>query len=262
MHSVSVLMSTYNGERYLKEQIDSILGQDGVIVNLFVRDDGSTDGTKRILEQYELNGKLKWYSGNNLKAAYSFMHLLKNIPEDEFYAFSDQDDVWESNKLLAGVTKLVSYPKDEVVLYTCNVRVVSSNLTEVGSLDSSVPVTTFMDSVIRNNNQGCTMIFGNALRNLLIMYDGNNLVMHDDLAVKTCLAVGGLVYRDQEMYVNYRQHGDNVVGAKEPLLQMINRRFFSLINHSCERSMQLQDILEIYGKYMPDENKAILKKVA
>ncbi len=262
MHSVTVMMSTYNGEKYLEEQIDSILNQTGVHVKLVVRDDGSKDNTRKLLESYAAEGKLEWYSGKNLRAAYSFIDLLKSVTEDEFYAFSDQDDVWDKGKLLAGITQLERYPKDEVVLYTCNVRVVSSDLTEIGSLDSTAPVTTFIDAVIHNNSQGCTMVFGNALRNLLIKYNGKNLFMHDDLAVKVCLAVGGIVYRDPEKYINYRQHGNNVIGTQEPFMHSLKRRIKSLFSQSCERSRELQDIVNIYRDIIPYQNVAVLEKVA
>lgn len=262
MHSVTVMMSTYNGEKYLREQLESILNQTGVKVNLVVRDDGSVDTTQKILQEYAAEGKLKWYSGKNLRAAYSFLDLLKSVPKDEFYAFSDQDDVWDKKKLLAGIDKLKEYPEEAIILYTCSVRVVSSDLSEIDSLDSSVPVTTFMDGMIRNNSQGCTMVFGNALRNLLIKYNGKNLFMHDDLAVKVCLAVGGTIYRDSEKYINYRQHGNNVIGTQEPFMHSFKRRAKSLLNQSCERSKELQDIVETYSDLIPAENRDVMEKIA
>ena len=79
MYTFSVLMSTYNGERYLRQQIDSILQQEGVKVQLLVRDDGSTDNTLDILNGYAQKGLLKWYQGENLKSARSFLTLLKEI---------------------------------------------------------------------------------------------------------------------------------------------------------------------------------------
>ena len=76
MKSVLVLLSTYNGEKYLKEQIDSVLGQEKVKTFLLVRDDGSTDKTCSILEWYQKRGALKWYKGKNLGPARSFVDLI------------------------------------------------------------------------------------------------------------------------------------------------------------------------------------------
>ena len=87
--SVLVMMSTYNGERYLRDQIDSILIQEDVDVTLFVRDDGSRDQTTSILDAYQAEGKLRWYTGKNLGAAYSFWNLVENgekqLPNFEKY---------------------------------------------------------------------------------------------------------------------------------------------------------------------------------
>ena len=77
MKKVLVLLSTYNGEKYLKEQIDSVLAQKNTDVSILVRDDGSTDKTLEILEKYKKDGKLEWYTGKNLKPAKSFLNLVR-----------------------------------------------------------------------------------------------------------------------------------------------------------------------------------------
>lgn len=262
MCSVTVLMSTYNGEKYLKEQIDSILNQIGVLVNLIVRDDGSTDKTKTILQSYAEHGKLNWYSGDNLGAAYSFMDLIKHVSDSDYYAFSDQDDIWDSDKLQAAVNVLNKYHIDDIVLYSCRSRIVDQNNQLISNSNTNLPVTTYIDSLIHNNNQGCTMVFGASLLKLLKQYNGKNLLMHDYLALKVCLAVGGTVIKDSNAYMGYRQHGNNVIGTHEPFLHSFKRRFHSFINHTCERSKELKDVYDIYGKLIPEENKEILEKIA
>ena len=92
-------MSTYNGEKYLKEQIDSILSQEGVDVRLYIRDDGSSDRTTDILASYQEHKNVKIEKGNNLGFAKSFLTALDECDEADYYAFSDQDDVWEKDKL-------------------------------------------------------------------------------------------------------------------------------------------------------------------
>ena len=107
MKNVTVLMSTYNGETYLKEQIDSILAQEGIRVKLLVRDDGSKDSTQQILDDYSKRGLLEWYKGENLKSARSFMNLVDTVSLDaDYYAFSDQDDFWEKDKLSRAIDML------------------------------------------------------------------------------------------------------------------------------------------------------------
>ena len=84
MENVCILMSTYNGEKYLKEQIESLKTQQGVSVSILVRDDGSTDSTKQILEYYKNQGVLDWYTGENLKSARSFLDLVYRAPDSEY----------------------------------------------------------------------------------------------------------------------------------------------------------------------------------
>ena len=262
MHSVLVLMSTYNGERFLREQIDSILNQKGVNVHLLVRDDGSSDKTREILKEYEKEGRIRWYYGKNLGAAYSFLDLIKKSGKEDYYAFSDQDDIWDSNKLISAVKVLEQYKTNEIILYSCSSRLIYQDEKVLKENNNIKPVTTFIDSLIHNNNQGCTMVFGQKLKDILIQYNGKNLLMHDDLTLKVCLALGGEVYKDVNAYMGYRQHGNNAIGVKEGLIKSLKRRVYSIVTQSCERSKQLKDIYEIYYDQMPEEKKNILEKIA
>ena len=104
---IQVLMSTYNGKDYLREQIDSILAQNckeqmGVSLKLFIRDDGSKDGTQKILDEYaeKYPDRISWYQGENIGVIKSFFELMEKSDEKaEYYAFSDQDDYWHKEKL-------------------------------------------------------------------------------------------------------------------------------------------------------------------
>ena len=92
MKEITVLMSTYNGEMFIREQIDSILNSKDVELQLLVRDDGSSDQTIPILKSYQTKKKLSFYQGHNVRPAKSFMELLCKAPSSKYYAFSDQDD--------------------------------------------------------------------------------------------------------------------------------------------------------------------------
>lgn len=98
-----VLMASYNGIPFISEQIDSILSQAEVDVRLFVRDDGSSDGTRDLLQRYADEGSLTLLTGENLGPALGFLTLLRNAPEADYYAFSDQDDIWDSDKLITAI---------------------------------------------------------------------------------------------------------------------------------------------------------------
>ena len=128
MKSVCVLLATFNGERYLPDQIESLMEQKGVSIKIFVRDDGSTDNTHKLLKKWSKKGILTWYTGENLKPANSFMSLLKEAPIADYYAFCDQDDIWDKDKLDVAVKEMNKYDESNGILYCCGSRLVDSNL--------------------------------------------------------------------------------------------------------------------------------------
>ena len=113
---VSVLMSTYNGEKYIREQIESILNQKKVKVHLLIRDDGSQDSTIEIVKEYANKyPNVSVYAGKNIGIGNSFMELLRNAPEADYYAFADQDDVWLDGKLERAI-ELIKATEQSIIL--------------------------------------------------------------------------------------------------------------------------------------------------
>ena len=103
---VIVLMSTYNGEQYIKEQIESILNQTYSNMELYIRDDGSKDQTVAILKKYEQDGKLHFSQGKNMGFINSFFEVMRTSGEADYYAWCDQDDVWLPEKIERAVKEL------------------------------------------------------------------------------------------------------------------------------------------------------------
>ena len=108
MEKILVLMATYNGEKFLQEQLDSLYGQEDVEVDILVRDDGSTDSTQKILEDNSQNHRLKWYQGDHKNVQKGFFELMKIGAEKNynFFAFCDQDDVWDKDKLIIALNSI------------------------------------------------------------------------------------------------------------------------------------------------------------
>lgn len=220
---ICVLMSTYNGEKYLKEQLDSILWQEGVALDILIRDDGSTDKTVEILEEYSKKySNIIYYVGKNLKSAWSFMELLYSCGKYDFYAFADQDDVWKKEKLRKGIEKL----KGNIHLYGGKKIIVDSNLNILAQEDDIPNKLTLGSVVTRCKISGCTMIFDNYLREKILEYKPQNISMHDSWVLKVAKCIGDIYY-DKNAYILYRQHANNVVGAK--------KNFFSRIRISLRR---------------------------
>lgn len=261
INTVTVLMSTYNGEKYLKTQIESILNQQGVNIELLVRDDGSTDNTLKILDEYASKGKLRWYTGANMRSAKSFMNLLKMSDDCKYYAFSDQDDYWLPDKLAEAVNILENMPLNTPNLYYSGTILVDSDLNEIDQDKNKRVFTKFNNAVVSSNATGCTFCFNKQLRDLINMYEPVYQMMHDGWLHKVCLAVDGHVYYDNNSYIKYRQHENNVVGGTTTFAKRWRRRIDTVKNNSCPRSRGVQEILNGYSEFMSQDNIKICKEI-
>ncbi len=254
--NITVLLSTYNGEKFLREQIDSILSQDSVDVKLVVRDDGSKDNTTNILSEYQKAGSISYYSGNNLGAAKSFMQLLIDAPESEYYAFSDQDDYWKSEKLKIAIKSIEAY-EDEPALYLSQTQLVDENLNLIDSIIIN-PLLTFGESLVYEFAAGCTIVMNRKLRDILITYMPNYIAMHDVWVYSVALAIGAKIVFDKTPHILYRQHGNNAIGQGQGHIHDWKMRVERLIKKECSRSRRAIEIKRGFYDYMPSKNKEIL----
>lgn len=256
--SVCVVMATYNGEKYLREQIDSLINQNGVNVSILIRDDGSTDKTKEILDEYQNQKKIKWYTGEHLNVQKGYLNLLKNAPMADYYAFCDQDDVWDTNKLLIAITELEDLPADRPSLYYCGQKLVDENLKllSVHSVDTKRSDHT---NYLISNVAGCTAVFNQKLVDAINSKNPEFILMHDSWLFKVCLAIGGKYYVDSSAYINYRQHSNNVAGLKGGLKGRIKqvKRYLNVF----EIKRQLESLYNCYLNEMTEEYKALTLEI-
>lgn len=261
MHEVIVLMSTYNGEKYLKTQIDSILAQEGVKVRLLVRDDGSQDSTQKILQSYADLGKLNWYAGKNVGSAKSFMNLIHEADECEYYAFSDQDDFWLPQKLEKAINILEKQDGNKPLLYYGQTTLVDADLNIISQDREERVFTRFCNAIVSSSATGCTFCFNKVLKDIINIYTPKYQMMHDGWLHKVCLAVGGNAYYDENSYIYYRQHEKNVIGGTTTPMKRWSRRINTVKKNRCPRSRGVKEILKGYGEYMPEENREMCEKV-
>lgn len=258
MEKVLVLLSTFNGEKYIEAQLQSLLTQKGVNVEILVRDDGSTDKTRSILDAWQKKGLLTWYSGSNLGPGKSFMDLLSKAQESDYYAFCDQDDVWLPNKLAVAVDKLMGH-EQEVALYLSKTKLVDADLNEIDS-HSNHYYYTFGESFLRNPATGCTMVFNHKLKNVVVSYQPSFLYMHDGWVYKICLMLNGFLYADQESYILYRQHQQNVVGGGRSFIKRWKRRYNVFVKRNAGvRYLTNKELYKGYSKIIPNENKQLME---
>lgn len=219
MKTTAVLMSTYNGEKFLREQIDSVLSQQGVDVRLYIRDDGSSDDTTAIISEYtEKNDNISFLQGNNVGVGSSFMALVRAAgTAADFFAFADQDDIWLPDKLERAVSVLSE--KTGPWCYCSNQTLVDSEGNVIRQRHEAAIDAGYMQILCNNMVTGCTMVWNKDLQTLLVR---NTEVPSPELLrkrihdvwVAMVAAVTGNIYYDPDSFILYRQHENNVVGAK------------------------------------------------
>ena len=250
MKRIQVLMSTYNGEKYLKEQIESILNQKGVKVSLLIRDDGSKDNTVLILEQYsKTNENVQYYKGSNIGVQQSFFDLLDHADRDhDYFAFADQDDFWLSEKLKRAIDVLEQKNKENCpILYGSMVIYASEDLKDRQAVPyKNRRAVTFGNALAENIFMGCTEVFNRNLLALAAEHTPNKSVWHDWWLYLTASCFGQAVY-DEEAYILYRQHGSNQLGMQNSWTARWKNRIehFRQLKYSLSR--QAQVFIDSYG---------------
>ena len=250
MEKVCVLMSTYNGEKYLRQQIESVLRQINVKVELHIRDDGSTDNTCKILKEYGDRYKnVNWQCGENYGPARSFWSMVKKSSYDaKYYAFCDQDDIWLDDKLFVAVEKLKLSEKPS--LYYSNTLLVDENgrtIKKNSNKLSQKTIPSFPQLIMENVATGCTMVWNSELNNIARTFSPAYIRMHDHLLILLCMYCGGEVLFDNEAHILYRQHGGNVIGGEKNLKKYGKSivRFLKNKSGLAKQAMQLSKVTSV-----------------
>lgn len=256
MKSVLIMMSAYNGELYIAEQLNSLISQEDVDIHIFIRDDGSTDKTVEIIKSYADKYKfIEYETGQNLGYAKSFWTLFDKSNEYDYYAFCDQDDIWKKNKLAKAVEQLELSDNNVPLLYTSDVISVNNNLDVLSEHTFNVHGTiNFYQSLQKSILPGCTFVFNKAAFSIISEYKGY-LESHD-WAVYCIVSAFGKVCFDKSSYIYYRLHGNNAIGKKNFIKELYIkiRRFFR--KSKCTRSKFAKDFYNTYKKIL--DNKEYL----
>lgn len=215
---VNILMSTYNGQQFLAEQIRSIQDQSYTDWTLFIRDDGSSDNTKEILKDFEHQDSrihlIDSDKSDNLGVIKSF-HKLVNHDRADYYFFSDQDDVWLPNKLELSLKEAQNYLADLPLMVYMDLKVVNQDLeimTEsMVKSQSHHANTELVQELTENTVTGGVAMINHALAEM--WQETDDILMHDWYLALLASAFGNLVFIDQPGEL-YRQHSDNVLGAR------------------------------------------------
>lgn len=215
---VVILMCSYNGERFLAEQMDSFQRQTHSNWSLIISDDGSQDGTLALLQAYVESGgpnRMRVVQGAQQGFVKNFLSLTcRTDMEAEFFAWADQDDIWSDDKLATALTWLQTVNTLTPALYCGRTQLISETGAPLGFSPRFELPPSFANALIQNIGGGNTMVFNKAARGLL-QEAGDNLVIpsHDWWAYQLISGTGGAVHYDPEPKVLYRQHGANLVGS-------------------------------------------------
>lgn len=258
---VYILLSTFNGENFLDEQIVSLKKQCNTEYKILVRDDGSTDSTPQILDKWKKKGILEWYRGSNLGYAKSFLDLIITAPDVDYYALCDQDDIWFPDKLERAVNCLKQLSR-QPKLYCSNLYIYRNGINE-GLWWKTPPQLSLYSALVQNVATGCTVVFNRDLRDIIKRNVPNSITLHDFWLYHTALLFGS-VYFDFEAHIYYRQHSGNQIGAKSRVIDKIKSKIRSIssLRKQHYREEEAKQLLCIYNSSLSEKDRNIIKLIA
>ncbi len=276
MEKVQILLATYNGEAYIKEMVESLLGQSYENIEIILSDDNSSDGTVALLEEYAEKhpDKIKHHiSGKRFGNAQAhFLHLLSTFGDAPYVMFCDQDDVWKKDKIEKTMAKMKETERDGLpCLVHTDLNVVDG---ELNPINQSFCKYSGIDGyrlslnhiLVHNVVTGCTVLINHALASLVKDREFNSdyVVMHDWWMAILASVFGTSAFLD-EATILYRQHGNNTVGAKDVrsaaflLDWMKNRKMKKSMNRCI---LQAKEFLRCYNDILPVPAKVVLEDFA
>lgn len=255
--SIAILMSTYNGEKYIAEQIESIKKQTYNNWVLYVSDDGSKDQTIAILKKNIKDSTNNFFllRGPEKGFAENFLSLIKKTPTKyEYYAFSDQDDIWDEDKLEAAVAALTPF-KEKPAIYCGRTLYVDKNRKPLGLSPLFKRPPSFENALVQSIAGGNTMVFNKKAKEILnLKEDNTKIVSHDWWAYLAITSVGGKVIYDHKPHISYRQHENNIVGSNSSPFQKAERFWRVLQGNLLFWNETNKDSLDNLKKHMTKEN--------
>lgn len=262
-------MSTYNGEQFLAEQLQSIEDQTHKNWHLVISDDGSSDNTLAIAKQFQTkwgSDRLEIRQGPQQGFCLNFLSMACDATiKADLYAFSDQDDVWMADKLERAIAYVEENNESQLPrAYGGRTQIVDENLKPLGFSPEFTLPRSFRNALVQSIAGGNTMMFNQAAKELLEKAGLQKVVSHDWWLYQIVKGAGGIFYYDPKPALLYRQHTNAVVGANSSFKARIDRIFFVFtgrfknwndLNYDALCSIRhlltkdSQDILDIFGRF-------------
>ena len=232
---IAIILGFYNGNKYIAEQIDSIICQTHKNFKLFIFDDNSYEkinfsNSKFFKNDYSKISIIK--RDYNLGFAQNFLQGLKDVGSNfDYYAFSDQDDIWEKNKLEISLEKIQNKKSNKLILYSSRTAYYNSNCSkEISSSKIFKRKLNFQNSLIQNIAGGNTILLNRKARELVVKsIKSEKYISHDWWCYQIISAAGGEIIFNPDKSVKYRQHDKNIIGGNQGTKEISKRlkKFFS-----------------------------------
>ena len=270
---ISILMGTYNGEKYLHQQIESLLNQTANNFTLWICDDASTDSTWEILQQYASRFpkkiKVSQRAKNTGNPKHNYLDMMVRI-KDDYVMCCDQDDVWLPYKIEITLAKMQETEKKHPnmpVLIRTDQHVVDQNLqminpSYINAMHSNFTRTAFHQVLIQNTFAGCTAMYNRKLADLF--FEKPNYCIMFDWWLELVAAAFGKIENIYDATMLYRQHGNNMVGAKD--FHSLSYKISRIINHGGIRQAinatykQADSFLKVYENHLSDDQKVMIRQ--
>jgi len=256
---VKVLLSAYNGEKYICDQIDSILAQSYKNIEIYVRDDGSTDKTLEQLKTYTGNNRIHLLKGENVGFIHSFLELVKTSGDADYFAYSDQDDVWMPGKIRMAVDALEAQDNSLPLLYFSNYDFYDGNMNfqEHGKAPSIPP--SFHNALVDCMPLGINSVFNKKACDSIRKNVPDKCCGHDWWTYILCAGTGKVIYENKPT-VKYRRHEKNVSAGGMSFIKFQIWRFKKFFMNDYFKNVreQTKEFARLYGKGLKPEDKKLL----
>jgi glycosyltransferase involved in cell wall biosynthesis len=263
---INILMATYNGEKYISEQIDSVLNQTFIDFKLYINDDCSTDNTKEIVKEYVNKYPDKIFfsqnESNSGNAKYNFMNMILEHGESDYVMFCDQDDVWMKDKIHISIKEMKKqeqiFGKDMPILLHTDLTVVDKNLNIIQpSFEKYADINCSKNAInyllVENVITGCTAMINQALVKML-EEPKNYYIMHDWYIGLVASTLGIIKYFSKPT-VYYRQHDNNALGAgQKNIIKKASIKLKLAVNKGTQNTvLQAKSFLDEYRSKLEED---------
>ena len=276
---VAIILGFYDGYEFIRKQLKSIFEQTHQNFIIFVTDDNSKD--KFSLEKLNINERNKnkirvRFRNKNIGYAQNFLNALVSIDGYfDYYAFSDQDDIWHREKLEKAINSLEGYPDNQANLYGSRTELIGeSEEIKLGKSIEFKKSPSFQNALTQNIFGGNTMVFNRNAFDLICSSNINQkIIAHDWWCYQIISGAGGNIFYDKNIYLKYRQHNNNLIGSNVSLkdkwlrfCKVANGNFKIQNDHNLQAIINNQNLLiksnrKTLTNFIKARNSFLLKRI-